>query len=50
MIHLILLIFAFVLFAIASWGPPIPPRYSLVAAGLAFWSLSEILKNAPGFP
>ena len=45
MLTLILLIFAFVFFAIAAfWNPAPPPWYErLVAAGLAFWVLSVIL-------
>jgi hypothetical protein len=46
MLTLILLVFAFVLFAIAAiWNPQAPsPWFSrLVAAGLACWVLSLIL-------
>ena len=43
MLTLILLVFAFVCFALASfWNPP-TPRLNLIAAGLAFWVLSIIL-------
>jgi len=45
-ISLILLIVACVLFAIAAFGVP-SGRFSLVAAGLFFWSLAEVL-GAPG--
>ena len=41
MITLILLVFAFVLFALATFGFGSP--YNLVAAGLAFWVLSLLL-------
>lgn len=47
---LILLVFAFVLFAIAGfWNPPAPSPWfgRLVAAGLAFWVLTEILTRSP---
>lgn len=50
MLTLILLVFAFVLFAIAGgWNPQPPsPWFSrLVAAGLAFWVLAEILGRTP---
>jgi hypothetical protein len=43
MLNLILLVFAFVCFALATFGVPSPPRFNLVAAGLAFWVLSVIL-------
>jgi hypothetical protein len=33
--HLILYVFAFVCFAVATFSPP--SRINLVAAGLAFW-------------
>jgi hypothetical protein len=41
----ILMVFAFVLFAIAAiWGPaPEPHRGRLVSAGLACWALAIIL-------
>lgn len=43
MVPLILEIFAFVFFAIAAVGVPnIPPRFNLIAAGLAFWILAVI--------
>jgi hypothetical protein len=43
----ILMVFAFVLFAIAAiWNPaPDPQRGRLIAAGLACWSLSIILSG-----
>lgn len=48
MLTTILLVFSFVLFALAAvwhlWGaPPEPHRFSLVSAGLALWVLSIIL-------
>jgi hypothetical protein len=44
MISLILLALAFACFVIASfWNPNPPPRWSLIAAGLAFWVLSVII-------
>lgn len=43
MISLALLIAAFVLFVIAAIGVPTPPRFNLMAAGLACWSLSLLL-------
>lgn len=42
MIGLILLVFAFVLFALAAVIPN-PPRLNLIGAGLACWVLSELL-------
>jgi len=42
MITLILLVFAFVCFVIAAFGTA-AGRFNLIAAGLAFWSLSAIL-------
>lgn len=42
---LIFLVLAFALFSIAAIGIPIPPRYNLIAAGLAFWVLSVILSS-----
>lgn len=43
MLTLILLVFAFVCFALAAFWNPVPPRINLIAAGLAFWVLSVIL-------
>lgn len=43
MLSLILLVFAFVCFVLAAIGVPNPPRFNLVAAGLAFWVLTIIL-------
>lgn len=39
----ILLVFAFVFFAVAAAWNPEPYRYRLVATGLAFWVLSLLL-------
>jgi hypothetical protein len=50
MLSMILVIFAFVLFAIAAaWNPPpeTPWRSRLVCAGLACWTLAEILARTP---
>jgi Na+-transporting NADH:ubiquinone oxidoreductase subunit NqrB len=50
---LIFLVFAFVLFCIAAfWRPPEPQtpwRWSLLAAGLAFWVLAELIGHIPLF-
>ena len=46
MVTLILLVFAFVCFALAAFWVPNPPRFNLIAAGLAFWVLSIILTTA----
>lgn len=43
MIALILMVFAFCCFALAAFWTPNPPRVNLIAAGLAFWSLSLII-------
>lgn len=40
---IILLAFGFVLFVLATFNIPTPPKYNLIAAGLAFWILVEIL-------
>jgi hypothetical protein len=42
MLTLILLVFAFVCFVISAFGT-VTGRFNLIAAGLAFWSLSAIL-------
>jgi hypothetical protein len=47
MLTLILLVFAFVCFALAAFWTPNPPRVNLIAAGLAFWVLSVILAGHP---
>ena len=43
MLTLILLVFAFVCFALAAFWQPSPPRFNLIAAGLAFATLTLIL-------
>lgn len=45
MLTIILLVFGFVCFCLAAFGVPSPPRFNLVAAGLAFWILSVILSG-----
>lgn len=40
---LILLVAAFVLFVLSALGIPSPPRFNLMAAGLACWVLSVML-------
>jgi hypothetical protein len=47
MITLILLVFAFVCLALAAFWNPNPPKINLIAAGLAFWVLSELLSHVP---
>ena len=42
MITMILLVFAFVLFALGTWGVP-SGRVNLIAAGLACWMLSQLV-------
>ena len=41
MLHTILLVFALVLFIIATF--PVPSRINLVAAGLACWVATQLL-------
>lgn len=43
MVTLILLVAAFVLFVLSAIGVPSPPRFNLMAGGLACWVLSVIL-------
>jgi hypothetical protein len=43
MLTLILLVFAFVCFALSAFWNPSPPRVNLIAAGLAFWVLSLLI-------
>ena len=43
MFSLIFLIAALVLFVLAAFGVPTPPRINLVAAGLACYTLSSLL-------
>ena len=42
-IGLILMVAAFVLFLLAALGIPSPPRFNLMAGGLACWALAVIL-------
>jgi lipopolysaccharide export LptBFGC system permease protein LptF len=46
MLTLILLVFAFVCFALSAVWNPGPPRFNLLSAGLAFWVLAELLGHA----
>ena len=42
-IHLLCLVIAAVLFAVAAiWSPPAPPKFNLMAAGLTFFALAFI--------
>jgi hypothetical protein len=43
MISLILLIAAVVLFILAAVGVPSPPKFNLIAAGLACFALSSLI-------
>jgi len=48
MLPVILLVFSFVLFVIAAvWVSLEPHRPRLVAAGLAFWVLADIVSHWP---
>jgi len=47
MLSLILLIAAFILFVLATLGVPAPPRFNLMAGGLACWVLSLIIVGHP---
>lgn len=47
MVNLILLVFAFVLFTLATFN--IPSKWNLVAAGLAFWVLSLLVSGGSAF-
>ena len=42
-VPLILLVFGFVCFALAAFGVPSPPRFNLIAAGLACFALSSLI-------
>lgn len=42
-LSLILIVSAFVLFVLATIGVPSPPRFNLVAAGLACLTLAQLL-------
>jgi hypothetical protein len=46
---IILLVLAFVLFLLAAVGVPAPPRFNLMAGGLACWVLSVILGGVTKF-
>lgn len=47
MLSLILLVFAFVLFALAGLNPPsLPQRPNLIGAGLACWIAAELFSRA----
>jgi hypothetical protein len=43
MVSTILLIAAFILFVLATFGIPQAPRFNLVAAGLACWVLASLV-------
>lgn len=43
MLSTILLVAAFVLFVLAAIGIPQPPRFNLMAAGLACWVLALLV-------
>ena len=36
-LRLVFLVFGFVCFVLSAFGVPAPPRFNLLAAGLAFW-------------
>lgn len=42
-VTLILLVLAFVLFLLSAIGIPSPPRFNLMAGGLACWVLAVLL-------
>ena len=43
LISTVLLVAAFILFILAALGVPSPPRFNLMAGGLACWVLSILL-------
>ena len=43
MVHLILLVFALVLFILGAW--PLPARINLMSAGLACWVAAELFSG-----
>lgn len=43
MLSTILMVFAFVLLALAAFNVPCPPRFNLGWAGMACWCLSVVL-------
>jgi hypothetical protein len=49
MLPLIFLVFAFVCFVLAAFWNPAPPRVNLIATGLAFWVLSQLVGSMHGF-
>lgn len=42
-VSIILMVAAFVLFVLATVGVPSPPRFQMIAGGLACWVLAVIL-------
>ena len=48
MLTLILLVFGFVLLVLAGFGIPNPPRFNLMAFGLACIALAAIVNFGPG--
>ena len=48
MLSLILLVFGFVLFALAGFNAPAAPRFNLIGLGLAFVTLAQIVTLVPG--
>ena len=40
---LILLVAAFIVFVLATMNIPSPPRFNLIALGLALWVLAELI-------
>lgn len=48
MLVLILVVFALVLFVLAAIGVPSPPRFNLVAGGLACATLAFLVTHWPG--
>ena len=47
MIILFLLVLGLVLFILAALNVPSPPRFNLMAGGLAAWILAEIIGHWP---
>lgn len=45
MFSTILLVAAFILFVLSALGVPSPPRFNLMAAGLACWVLSILVPS-----
>jgi hypothetical protein len=44
-VSLVLMVAAFILFILAALNVPSPPRFNLIAAGLAMWLLSVLINN-----